>query len=369
MSSSPIRSESAELAAAVREITDEAGRLLDREPFRAQPRTGRSPDVPALGDLWDLVTFEALREADGGVPAPSRLTDLIGLLGRIREAEAMRAQLRLTDRTHTLSKVHGALARVSDARSVDSLLARAPEAACGLGFDRALVSTVDGTWRLHTMCVVREPRWAEEIVAVGRENPPVLDRGLVENDTVVDARAVLVSEVQDNPRVNRPLAQITRSSSYGIAPLLVDGEVVGLVHGDCYHQRRVLTEVDRMVLSAFADGLSQHLARVTVLEGISSIRSQIDGLAGWRAPASASTGSLASSHVDDAVLTRREVQIVRLMSQGDSNGRIARRLTISEATVKTHITRILRKLGAANRAEAVSIWLRGSGTPGSAARV
>jgi DNA-binding CsgD family transcriptional regulator len=54
------------------------------------------------------------------------------------------------------------------------------------------------------------------------------------------------------------------------------------------------------------------------------------------------------------------VQIVRLMADGDSNGKIARRLVISEGTVKTHITRILRKLGAVNRAEAVSIWLRNS---------
>ncbi|MGV9674062.1 LuxR C-terminal-related transcriptional regulator [Nocardia sp. NPDC003482] len=349
MSRPSIRSESAELAAAVREIADEAGDLLDREP-----------DGAPLGDLWDLVSSQALREAGGDTP--DRLSRMIGLLGRIREAEAMQARLRLADRTRLLSGVRTALAAIADARSVDALLTRAPEAACGLGFDRALVSTVDRTWRLHTMCVVRDPRWAEEIVAVGRENPPVLDRGLVENDTVVDARAVLVPEVQENPRVNRPLAEITRSSSYGIAPLLVDGEVVGLVHGDCYHQRRVVGEADRMVLSAFADGLSQHLARVTVLEAISSIRTQIDGLTGWRPPAPAIVESVAAARADDSVLTRREAQIVRLMAAGDSNARIARRLTISEGTVKTHITRILRKLGAANRAEAVSIWLRTSAT-------
>ncbi|WP_063063434.1 LuxR C-terminal-related transcriptional regulator [Nocardia violaceofusca] len=368
MGSSSTHWSSAEFAAAVTEVASAAGDLLDREPFEAPHIAGASPDASTLSDLWDLVSSEALREADAGACTPGRLTDLIGLLGRIREAEAIQNQVRWDDRTRALSKVRSALAGIGDARSVDALLARAPEAACGLGFDRALVSTVDRTWRLHTMCVVREPRWAEEIVAVGRENPPVLDRSLVENDPVVDARAVLVSEVQDNPRVNRPLAEITKSSSYGIAPLLVEGEVVGLVHGDCYHQRRVLTEVDRVVLSAFADGLSQHLARVTVLEGLSSLRSQIDGLTGWRTPAPAIAESVAVSVDDNPILTRREVQIVRLMAAGDSNGRIARRLTISEGTVKTHITRILRKLGAANRAEAVSIWLRSSAT-GSVARV
>lgn len=369
MCSSSIHWSPAELTAAVIEIADDAGGLLDREPFATGRVATRSPEVPVLSDLWDLVTAEALHTAEGRTPAPRRLADLIGLLGRIREAEAMQAQLRLADRTRTLTEVRTALARIGDSRSVDALLSRAPEAACGLGFDRTLVSTVDRTWRLHTMCVVRDPRWAEEIVAVGRENPPVLDRSLVENDTVVDARPVLVSEVQDNPRVNRPLARITKSSSYGIAPLLVDGEVVGLVHGDCYHQHRVLTDLDRMVLAAFADGLSQHLARVTVLQGLSAIRSQIEELGGWRGAAPAIGGSVAASREDDSVLTRREVQIVRLLAAGDSNGRIARRLTISEGTVKTHITHILRKLGAANRAEAVSIWLHGSGKADPVARV
>lgn len=323
--------------------------------------TTTGPDDTVLDTLWDAVATEALREARRPEPGGDRLSDLVELLGRIRAAEAHHARLRLGERTRLLSRVRAALTGLDDATTVDDLLGRVPEAACGLGFDRALVSTVDGVWRLHTMCVVKDPRWAEEIVAVGRENPPLLDRGLVENDTVVGARTVLVHEVQDNPRVNRPLAAVTRSSSYGIAPLMVDGEVVGMLHGDCYHQRRAVTEVDQLLLSSFAEGLSQHLAKVTVLEGMSAVRAQLDGLGRWRVPAPAVAASVAASRDDDTVLTRREAQIVRLMAAGDANSRIARRLTISEATVKTHITRILRKLGAANRAEAVSIWLRGSG--------
>jgi DNA-binding NarL/FixJ family response regulator len=97
---------------------------------------------------------------------------------------------------------------------------------------------------------------------------------------------------------------------------------------------------------------------------MSAIRAQLDGLGRWSAPRPAVAESIAASRDDDAVLTRREVQIVRLLAEGDSNARIARRLTISEGTVKTHITRVLRKLGAANRAEAVSIWLRNSDSAG-----
>jgi DNA-binding NarL/FixJ family response regulator len=60
------------------------------------------------------------------------------------------------------------------------------------------------------------------------------------------------------------------------------------------------------------------------------------------------------------VLSVREVEVIELMATGASNRRIARKLMIAEGTVKTHITHILRKLGAANRAEAVAYWLRGT---------
>jgi DNA-binding NarL/FixJ family response regulator len=60
----------------------------------------------------------------------------------------------------------------------------------------------------------------------------------------------------------------------------------------------------------------------------------------------------------EGALTRRELDVLRLMSVGHTNGQIARRLVISEGTVKSHVKNILRKLDAANRAEAVSRWLR-----------
>jgi DNA-binding NarL/FixJ family response regulator len=60
----------------------------------------------------------------------------------------------------------------------------------------------------------------------------------------------------------------------------------------------------------------------------------------------------------DSRLTRRGIEVLELMAAGDTNARIARRLVLSEGTVKSHVKNILRKLGAANRAEALSQWLR-----------
>ena len=57
-------------------------------------------------------------------------------------------------------------------------------------------------------------------------------------------------------------------------------------------------------------------------------------------------------------VTERERQVVRLMADGHSNRAIAQSLYLSEATVKTHLVRIYRKLGVDNRAAAVSEAVR-----------
>jgi DNA-binding NarL/FixJ family response regulator len=55
-------------------------------------------------------------------------------------------------------------------------------------------------------------------------------------------------------------------------------------------------------------------------------------------------------------LTRREVQILHIISCGLSNKEIAIQLNLSEQTVKNHVHRLLHKLGAANRQAALEIF-------------
>jgi DNA-binding NarL/FixJ family response regulator len=57
-------------------------------------------------------------------------------------------------------------------------------------------------------------------------------------------------------------------------------------------------------------------------------------------------------------LTERELQVMLGMSQGKSNGQIARELFLSEDTIKTHARRLFRKLGVKDRAEAVAHGFR-----------
>lgn len=65
-----------------------------------------------------------------------------------------------------------------------------------------------------------------------------------------------------------------------------------------------------------------------------------------------------AEHMSDQNLTEREVEVLRQVADGNRNRDIAKKLFISEETVKVHIKHIMEKLGAADRTQAVSIGIR-----------
>ena len=70
-----------------------------------------------------------------------------------------------------------------------------------------------------------------------------------------------------------------------------------------------------------------------------------------------------------AVLTERELEVFGLIARGHDNDAIARALVVSEATVKTHVNRILAKLGGLTRVQLVVLAYEcGLAVPGEAVR-
>lgn len=99
---------------------------------------------------------------------------------------------------------------------------------------------------------------------------------------------------------------------------------------------------------AAGDGMLAPEVTRRVVQRYAAPSSDVDG----RAAASAPTFTTAEP------FTGREAEVLALMTEAMSNAEIAARLFIGEATVKTHVSRVLQKLGARDRVQAVVLTLR-----------
>lgn len=121
---------------------------------------------------------------------------------------------------------------------------------------------------------------------------------------------------------------------------------------------------DQLVFEALRAGASGYLLKHASPTEMADAVRRVAGGDAWLDPTIAARvierlrPPVAQSIDIAALLTAREQEIYRYIAMGLSNGDIRKHLTLSEATVKTHVARILLKTGSRDRAAAVALAYR-----------
>jgi len=288
-------------------------------------------------------------------------------------------------RTLALLQVQEALSKLRAIDEIATIVDRAPrELVESCGFDRAVL------FRVHAGRMVMESAYfgddivgAEKMVAFAQSVAPPLDHMLIETQMIRRHAPAIVRDARDDPRVNRPIVDFSLTRSYVAAPVMPTGRVIGFLHADRLYSGRTVDEIDRDTVWAFAEGFGYAFERTVLMERMRRQHAEVrSALASAeqaaqalhdadlelrkvepvdRSPATRMLAEAASRVY--AMLTRREVEVLRLMAEGRTNQQIADDLVISSGMVKSHVKRVLRKLHATNRAEAASIYVRMAAGP------
>jgi DNA-binding CsgD family transcriptional regulator len=276
--------------------------------------------------------------------------------------------------------VQRALATLREPATAGTVMDRGLRALCEhCGFSRAVLFRIEGSELVgEAIHFAEQPEWAAELLLESRRTRMPLHHMVLETEMLRRRTAGIVASPQDDPRAFKPLTQPFRTRSYIAAPLLPDGHVVGFLHADRYFEPdRDVDELDRQVIAAFSEGFAIALHRAVLVDRLAQHRLEVRRLLGEAGEVVEHMGTLdaqlgradedlhaslrsAGAHlppVDErlqSLLTPRELEVLELMAEGATNAAIARQLVVSDQTAKTHVSHVLRKLRATNRAEAVS---------------
>ncbi|MBI5165462.1 MAG: response regulator transcription factor [Magnetospirillum sp.] len=123
-----------------------------------------------------------------------------------------------------------------------------------------------------------------------------------------------------------------------------------------------MSEDIKTITSVMAEGVSGYLPkRLGIPAIVSALKLVLAGEVFVPSSAFSFPGAPAAAKREetpgaDGGLTQREREVLALLAEGLSNKGIARRLALSEVTIKTHLGNVFRKLGVENRVQAVRRW-------------
>jgi DNA-binding NarL/FixJ family response regulator len=110
-------------------------------------------------------------------------------------------------------------------------------------------------------------------------------------------------------------------------------------------------QISRALKAGARGYLLKGMLRQELLETIRAVH------AGQKRMSSEAAAEIAE-HATDDVLTPREIDVLRLIANGNANKEIAGKLSLTEETVKGHVKNILSKLGVNDRTHAVTVGLK-----------
>ena len=283
----------------------------------------------------------------------------------------------------------GAVRRLRGAETVAGLSRSVcAEAAAMTGLDRVLLSEVhSNAWTIVETQFERGAAPEIDSLATAPIEPDSPEGRAVQKRT-----AVLVLPDRQSPAanpINLASASYFGAGGYVVAPIAVSTGVIGLIHASRADDRNP-SIAERDLLDAFAGSFGTLFERAMVSERLTKqkrliverleqesreaeVLSNSEVALGKPRAAGAASFSPAAlpSHCNAPgleELTGREREVFQLLAAGKSNTEIADVLVISVFTVKSHVKKILRKLGAMNRSEAIYRYLEMAKSDASSGR-
>lgn len=202
----------------------------------------------------------------------------------------------------------------------------------------------DPTRAIRVLCVDDHPLMREGISAVIRNEP----------DMLLVGEAVSGREAVESFRTNRPDVTLMDLRLPDISGI----EALQQIRREFDNARIVVLttfEGDADIRRALEAGAFGYLLKTVPRQEIVEVIRKVSK--GQRCVPPEVASQLAQ-HLGQEPLSRREIEVLEKIASGNRNSDIASMLFISEDTVKGHVKRIMEKLGANDRTEAVSIGLR-----------
>lgn len=324
----------------------------------------RSDDATTLDEAITMAaaTTERLVTREGGVGDCAESPIGCLHLTEFLQAQVEARQMKAGESVDLVRSLTAGVRRMKKAGSLQGLGRQACTELCEvLGFDSAMLSFVE------------DDGFVVEESDHGLGGPTVIPRRECAAERAC-IRLLNTTGTDDAEMPGSPgYRDLLGSVHYLVAPVISKTRVVALIHV-ARRGAGAVAAADVDVLDAFASAYSLLHERMLNTERVQQQRNSIARAAARlteeadRIAAAAisfdvecddrvESPAMAADSLLTATLSHRERQVFERLVLGASNAEIADELVITIETVKTHVKRILRKIGAINRSEAIALYM------------